>query len=81
MYKTNYTCNIGMFYARAYSSLLKRYSIFFRFGIIDFLSLASFISYFSRFIARNCYSPFTINIKIKCEKTFYNKDNVVEKAT
>jgi hypothetical protein len=55
--------SIGMFYARAYSSLLKRYSIFFRFGIIDFLSLVSFISNFSRFIARNCYSPFTINIQ------------------
>jgi hypothetical protein len=55
--------SIGMFYSRAYSSLLKRYSIFFRFGIIDFLSLVSFISKFSRFIARNCYSPFTINIQ------------------
>jgi hypothetical protein len=51
---TAHRMSIGMFYARAYSSLLKRYSIFFRFGI---------------------------NVKIKCEKTFYNKDNVVEKAT
>ena len=60
---TAHRMSIGMFYARAYSSLLKRYSIFFRFGIIDFLSLVSFISNFSRFIARNCYSPFTINIQ------------------
>jgi hypothetical protein len=43
--------------------LLKRYSIFFRFGIIDFLSLVSLISNFSRFIACKCYSPFTINIQ------------------
>ena len=60
---TAHRMSIGMFYARAYSSLLKRYSIFFRFGIIDFLSLVSFISNFSRFIASNCYSPFTINIQ------------------
>jgi hypothetical protein len=42
---------------------LKDIPYFFRFGIIDFLSLVSFISNFSRFIARNCYSPFTINIQ------------------
>lgn len=24
---------------------------------------------------------YTCNVKIKCKKTFYNKDNVVEKAT
>ena len=55
--------SIGMFYARAYPSFLKEYSIFFRFGIIDFLSLVSFISNVSRFIAHNCYSPFTISIQ------------------
>ena len=60
---TAHRMSIGMFYARAYSSLLKRYSIFFRFGIIDFLSLVSLISNFSRFIACKCYSPFTINIQ------------------
>ena len=42
---------------------LKDIPYFFRFGIIDFLSLMSFISNFSLFIARNCYSPFTINIQ------------------
>ena len=57
---TAHRMSIGMFYARAYSSLLKRYSIFFRFGIVDFLSLVSLISNCGRFIARNCYSPFTI---------------------
>ena len=62
-YITAHRMSIGMFYAGAYSSLLKRYSIVFRFGIIDFLSLVRFISNFSRFIARNCYSPFTINIQ------------------
>jgi hypothetical protein len=62
-YITAQRMSIGMFYARGYPSLLKGYSIFIRFGIIDFLSLVSFISNFSRFIARNCYSPFTINIQ------------------
>ena len=42
---------------------LKDIPYFFRFRIVDFLSLVSLISNFGRFIARNCYSPFTINIQ------------------
>ena len=54
---------IGVFYSRVNSSLLKRYSIFLRFGVIDILSLMSCISNCIRFIARNCYSSFTLNIQ------------------
>ena len=61
---TAYSMSIGMFYSRVYSSLLKRDSIFLRFGVIDFLSLMSFISNCIRFIPRNCYSSFTRNIQL-----------------
>ena len=60
---TAYSMSIGMFYSRVYSSLLKRDSMCHRFGIINFLSLMSFISNCIRFIARNCYSSFTRNIQ------------------
>ena len=60
---TAYSMSMGMFYSRVYSSLLKRDSIFHHFGIIDFHSLMSFISNCIRFIARNCYSSFTLNIQ------------------
>jgi hypothetical protein len=57
---TAHRMSIGMFYARAYSSLLKIYSIFFRFGIN--IVFAIIVFGLNRRVKNNCRKVSNLNI-------------------
>ena len=58
-----YRLSIGIFYARVYASIFKKYKIFFRFGTIYFRKVVPSILNIIRIIAKVCYIPFTLNIQ------------------
>ena len=54
-----YRLSIGMFYIRAYSSLVKKMRVFFGFGMKVMLYLQNLI----RMFAQTCHFPFSTNIQ------------------
>ena len=60
-----YRLSIGMFYIRAYSSLVKKIRVFFGFGILNFMKVhvMLYLQNFIRMFAQTCHFPFSTNIQ------------------
>ena len=58
-----YRLSIGMFYIRAYSSLVKKMRVFFGFGILNFMKVMLYLQKLICMFAQTCHFPFSTNIQ------------------
>ena len=58
-----YRLSIGMFYIRAYSSLVKKMRVFFGFGILNFMKVMIYLQNLICMFAQTCHFPFSTNIQ------------------
>ena len=58
-----YRLSIGMFYIRAYSSLVKKMRVFFGFGILNFMKVMLYLQNLICMFAQTCHFPFSTNIQ------------------
>jgi hypothetical protein len=58
-----YRLSIGMFYIIAYSSLVKKMSVFFGFGILNFMKIMFYLQNLICMFAQTCHFPFSTNIQ------------------
>ena len=58
-----YRLSIGMFYIRAYSSLVKKLRVFFGFGILNLMKVMLYLQNLIHMFAQTCHFPFSTNIQ------------------